>query len=336
MKSSTPNSKSILTVAESLLDSACHFTLRTETAPFAGGEYIIYSLESESKARSICLRIPRAATNPHVGFLVAQEAGIRRRIDAAGIPLFQPLLSADPTADNILKTPYLALGWAAGKPLIWNDTSPACQSDRQTVLHAVANVSLDLLQIQELGETALNWITCKINRKIVRAKANTLPGGTVAECEDQKNLVAEYWIPELDAAPHVLVHGDLSGNNIIVADDDTFAVKSIIDLGWAELVPFQFAAVYPRFLTHEPDGGGALGFASRDTKQMREDRTFYLKCILARATREGGIALDYYRVLGREDEPSRYWWFTAASQIGIHKAMVSCGWAPFNTTKNQK
>ncbi|KAB5570378.1 hypothetical protein GE09DRAFT_1171077 [Coniochaeta sp. 2T2.1] len=284
MKSSTLNSKSILTVAESLLDSACHFTLGTETAPFAGGEYIIYSLESESKSRSICLRIPRDSTNPHVGFLVAQEAGVRRRIDAARIPLFQPLLFADPTADN------------------------------------------------ELGETALNWITSKINRKIVRAKANTLPGGTVAECEDQKNLVAEYWIPELDTAPHVLVHGDLSGNNIIVADDDTFAVKSIIDLGWAELVPLQFAAVYPRFLTHEPDDG-AVKFASRDTEQMREDRTFYLQCIQGRATREGGIALDYYRVLEREDEPSRYWWFTAASRIGIHKAMVSCGWAPFSITK---
>lgn len=51
--------------------------------------------------------------------------------------------------------------------------------------------------------------------------------GTVAECEDQKNLVAEYWIPGLDTAPHVLVHGDLSGNNIIVADD-TFAVKRCV------------------------------------------------------------------------------------------------------------
>jgi hypothetical protein len=41
-------------------------------------------------------------------------------------------------------------------------------------------------------------------------------------------------------------------------------------------------------------------------KQMREDRTFYLKCIHGRAAREGGIALDYYRVLEREDETSGY------------------------------
>lgn len=151
MSLSTPNPESILTVAESVLDSACHFTLGTATTPFTGGEYIIYSLENESKSRSICLRIPRDVTNPHVGFLVARETELRRRIDAARIPLFQPLLFADPTADNILKRPYLALGWAAGRPLIWNDTSPACQSDRQAILHAVANASLDLLQIQQLG-----------------------------------------------------------------------------------------------------------------------------------------------------------------------------------------
>jgi hypothetical protein len=121
----------------------------------------------------------------------------------------------------------------------------------------------------------------------------------------------------------------------LISHPSTNASDSIIDLGWAELLPLQFAAVYPRFLTYEPNEG-VLGFASRDTKQMREDRTYYLKCIHGRATREGGIALDYYRVLSREDEPSRYWWFTAASRIDIHKAMVSCGWAPFSTMKNQK
>jgi hypothetical protein len=29
-------------------------------------------------------------------------------------------------------------------------------------------------------------------------------------------MVSEFWIPDLDDAPHVLLHGDLSGNNIIV------------------------------------------------------------------------------------------------------------------------
>jgi len=93
------------------------------------------------------------------------------------------------------------------------------------------------------------------------------------------------------------------------------------------MVPLQFAAVYPRFLTHEP-GEGAQGFSVRNSRQMKQDRAFYLECVRTRAMREGGIELDYYRVLSRDDEPSRYWWLTAASSIDIHMAMVLCSWAP--------
>lgn len=93
------------------------------------------------------------------------------------------------------------------------------------------------------------------------------------------------------------------------------------------MVPLQFAAAYPRFLTHEP-GDGAQGFSVRNTQQMKEDRAFYLECVKTRATRVGGIELDYYRALSRDDEPGRYWWITAASRIDIHWAMALCSWAP--------
>ncbi|KAK4196842.1 hypothetical protein QBC40DRAFT_4251 [Triangularia verruculosa] len=85
-------------------------------------------------------------------------------------------------------------------------------------MRAVANASLDLLRIQRPGETALEWITYKINRKIARTKSNELRGGTVTKCEDQKQLISKYWMPDLNNAPHVLVHGDISGNNIIVGN----------------------------------------------------------------------------------------------------------------------
>jgi hypothetical protein len=85
--------------------------------------------------------------------------------------------------------------------------------------------------------------------------------------------------------------------------------------------------VYPRFLTHEP-GERAQGFPARNTRQMKQDRAFYLECVKTRATREGGIELDYYRALSRDDEPSRYWWLAAASRIDIHRAMALCSWAP--------
>jgi hypothetical protein len=173
---------------------------------------------------------------------LALEAEFRRCIDAARIDLFQPLIASDSTPENLLKTPHLALGWADGSPLKWTDTNPAAEHHRKCVMRAIANASLDLLRIQQsgtlylffpclasltnsaLGETALDWITSKIDRKITRARANTLRGGTVAECEEQKQLIPKYWMPVLDDAPHVLVHGDLSGNKVIVVNEP-FAVQ---------------------------------------------------------------------------------------------------------------
>jgi len=45
----------------------------------------------------------------------------------------------------------------------------------------------------------------------------------MAECLQQKHLILDYWLPELDDSYHILVHGDLSANNIIV--DEHFDVK---------------------------------------------------------------------------------------------------------------
>lgn len=105
---------------------------------------------------------------------------------------------------------------------------------------------------------------------------------------------------------------------------------SIIDLGWAEFVPLQFAAVYPRFLTHEPVKGEGYDWTARNTEQMEQDRAFYLECVKERAFGEEGnsMLMNYYRVLAREDEIARYWWLTAASRIDIHRAMAECDWSP--------
>ncbi|KAK4132535.1 hypothetical protein BT67DRAFT_443733 [Trichocladium antarcticum] len=315
----------IRTLVKNLIGGPCHFILNTDISPFRGGEYAVYALEDEQKSRCLCLRIPHNRTGCHVAFVLEHEAKVRRHIDAARIDLFQPLIAYDPTTTNLINAPYLALGWADGSPLKWSDAYPTTD-DRRSIMQAVANASLDLLRIQRPGETALEWITYKIDRKIARAQSNELHGGTVTECEDQKQLIPKYWMPDLNNAPHVLVHGDISGNNIIVGNAP-LAVQSIIDLGWAEMVPLQFAAVYPRFLTHEPREG-AQGFSVLNSRQMKKDRAFYLECVKTRATQEGGIELDYYRALSRDDEPSRYWWLTAASRIDIHIVMALCSWAP--------
>ena len=77
--------------------------------------------------------------------------------------------------------------------------------------------------IRTPGCTAKEYITKMIDRKIARAREKNLRGGTVSECLDQRSLTQEYWIPELDDASHVMVHGDLSANNIVV--DEHLHVK---------------------------------------------------------------------------------------------------------------
>lgn len=108
---------------------------------------------------------------------------------------------------------------------------------------------------------------------------------------------------------------------------------SVIDLGWADMVPLQFAAEYPRFLTHEPDHAGAciqttFDWKKKNTDIMKRDRQFYLDCVRDRALLKGGITHTYYQLLARPDECARYWWFKAIHQAHIHAAMCACNWDP--------
>jgi len=63
----------------------------------------------------------------------------------------------------------------------------------------------------------------KINRKIARIRAGTLLGVSIEECEEQRRLADKYLPMETDSTTHVLVHGDLNGNNIIVDDMQNFS-----------------------------------------------------------------------------------------------------------------
>lgn len=228
----------IKALAEDLLDSPCHFMLGTEADPkcHIGAENLVYPLESDS-GRRICVRIPKRG-HAFISHVVRREIEIRRSIEAAGIDLFEPILASNPR-DSRERAPYIALGWADGDPMNWTDSKPASEDERRKIIRAVANASLDLLQIQEpgkslslapiflsqpsnatAGNTASEWITSKIDRRIARAQdSGDFYSGTIAGCQRQKELLPEYWIPELDRAPHVLVHGDLSASNIIVDEN---------------------------------------------------------------------------------------------------------------------
>jgi len=183
----------------------------------------------------------------------------------------------------------------------------------------------------------------KIQRKIERAEKGSYSGGNVQSCKKQMSLLERYWIPYLDKEPRVLVHGDLSANNIIMDQHsnlkrlplvDTQSVydfanlDSILDLGWAEMVPLQFAATYPRFLTHEPQSHGTFDWVTTNTDCMQKDRLVFRECVRERAIHEGGFCQVYHDILCRDDEVKRYWWFIAISEADKHMAMESCDWNP--------
>ncbi|OBT74311.1 hypothetical protein VF21_06877 [Pseudogymnoascus sp. 05NY08] len=184
--------------------------------------------------------------------------------------------------------------------------------------------------------TATSYITTLINRKIKRAENNKLPGATVSECLDQQSLIEEFLIPDLDDTPCVLVHGDLTAENVIV--DEDFNVKAIIDLGFAEIIPLQFSACFPNFLTHDFESehepveveygsstDGPLVWRSRNTEIMRRDRAFYLECVEG-FSRGDPMLGKYYELLATEDEIRRYWWIVAATKLKVHRAMAACNW----------
>jgi len=219
--------------------------------------------------------------------------------------------------------------------LRWTECSPPIPQ-RNKVIRSVARITLELLKIQNKEHTAISYIMTRINRKIARARDNRLPSATVDECLDQQSLITEYLLPSLDQAPCVLVHGDLTTENIIV--DEEFNVKAIIDLGFAEMVPLQFSACFPNSLTYDFQSSnepveveygsgvdGQLVWRSKNTPMMRRDRTFYLQCV-KELSRGDALLEVYYQVLAANNEIQRYWWLMAASKLKVHHAMVACNW----------
>jgi hypothetical protein len=127
--------------------------------------------------------------------------------------------------------PLIATSWADGDELEWTDFGPPLQI-RKNILKTIAEATLDLLKIQELGKilrdssgsvlmylggSALEWITNKIYRtRMQRSIQGKLPGVSVNDCEALLRRMSDFHLPAFDDAPHVLVHGDLHHSNIII------------------------------------------------------------------------------------------------------------------------
>lgn len=115
----------------------------------------------------------------------------------------------------------------------------------------------------------------------------------------------------------------------------------IIDFGFAEYLPLQFAAVFPLILCHETyqdqndidvalelphDPQSSLVWRSKNTETKRRDRQLFLDQIKRLCKAHGEICESFYRVLIDKQEIRRYWWFTAISNQKLHQVMVKVNW----------
>lgn len=89
------------------------------------------------------------------------------------------------------------------------------------------------------------------------------------------------------------------------------------------MVPLQFSAVYPRFLTDEPRLVGDKFDWSQCaySQRQKDDRSFYLQCIIDMAQAKGEYALVYAEILARDDQEERYWWLSAVNRLDIMRAL---------------
>lgn len=60
------------------------------------------------------------------------------------------------------------------------------------------------------------FFTRIINHKIRRVRSGFLPEITEQDCFNQMNILSDVLLPELDDAPFVMDHGDLSAQNILI------------------------------------------------------------------------------------------------------------------------
>ncbi|OBT46060.1 hypothetical protein VE00_02881 [Pseudogymnoascus sp. WSF 3629] len=275
-----------------VLGLKCQFIMDTRERPFGGSECVIVVLEDEKKSKwAVRFPLQFRAFPEHVMLTVKNEAELRLAIEKAGISVLHSIvlhvsLSSFPSGQK-------------GRNCGGLKHIPRSHNGRKCFKY-----------------TATSYITTLINRKIKRAENNKLPGATISECLDQQSLIAEYLMPDLDDAPCVLVHGDLTAENVIV--DEDFNVKAIINLGFAEIIPLQFSACFPNFLTHDFESlyepvevehgsgtDGPLVWQSRNTEMMRRDREFYLRCV-EEFSRGDSMLEKYYQLLAAEDEVRRY------------------------------
>jgi hypothetical protein len=141
--------------ANSVTGCSCHFILNTECHPYSGGECTIFALEANGKR--IGVRIEQKFS-PATRVKVEREIQLLQAITRERIHHLPHLIGYDLESTP----PLIATSWADGDKLEWADFSPPLQT-RKNILKTIAEVTLDLLKIQEPGTMMERFVQLSVN-----------------------------------------------------------------------------------------------------------------------------------------------------------------------------
>jgi len=134
----------------------CRFILNTDSDPYVGGQCTVFALEANGER--IGIRIDRHCS-PDTRAKVEKEIELLQAITRERIRHLPQLIGYDLEAEP----PMVATSWADGDKLEWADFHPPTKI-RKSVLKTIAEVTLDLLKIQEQGEA--DEITVLLNTNV--------------------------------------------------------------------------------------------------------------------------------------------------------------------------
>ncbi|KAG9662908.1 hypothetical protein KCU95_g5141, partial [Aureobasidium melanogenum] len=218
--------RGLLALASQLRDGKdCAFALESDTKPFSGGQSIIFVVEYLDSIK-FAFRLPYHTRKFTIrDSLFSEELEKWKALISNRIPLVHKIFGFDLSDDNLIGFPFIAYEWVEGKPLLWNDDEPCDQTHREKIITTLASFTIDTAcQLQKPAKTSAEvYVTEAIDRKIKRVLSGKLRTAKLIDCLRRRSLIHMYVIPELNDSPWVMVHGDLSGSNIITDPDSNIS-----------------------------------------------------------------------------------------------------------------
>ena len=217
---------------------SCDFAFNTNTSPYSGSQSLIFVVKYAKSNIKYGFRIPYHSRRFDIlNLRLNSEWSNWKAFTDANIALVPRIVSSDISSANAIGFPFVAYEWIEGSSLVWKDDFPPEIEKRDSVIKTLARFTIESasklskkgsfaatannvnILTQTGNTTARVYVTQAIDRKIARVVHGQLRTAKLVDCLRQRSLVNKYVIPELEEAPWIMVHDDLSQHNIIVDNE---------------------------------------------------------------------------------------------------------------------